>query len=145
DGSATLPSSRTFGNLVPGTYDVTEADTEGWDLTDVVCNDTDQGTTIEGATASIDLDPGQHITCTFVNSEPDIEIIKTAEDAEDGEVYVTEAFHNNVTYFYDVTNTGEVDLFDVTVWDDNGTPGDDSDDILVCEIDKLEVGETVTC
>ena len=35
---------------------------------------------------------------------------------------LTEAFEDNVTYTYEVTNTGTVDLFDVTVVDDNGTP-----------------------
>jgi uncharacterized repeat protein (TIGR01451 family) len=75
---------------------------------------------------------------------PAIQIIKTAGDAEDGEVFSTEP--GNVTYTYKVTNTGPLPLHDVTVTDDHGTPADTSDDIdVVCPKDTLAVAETMTC
>jgi uncharacterized repeat protein (TIGR01451 family) len=70
-----------------------------------------------------------------------IRIIKTAGTAADGQEFVTEP--GPVTYHYAVTNTGEVDLFNVTVVDDNGTPANTADDILIGTIDKLAVGQTV--
>lgn len=76
---------------------------------------------------------------------PAIAIVKTAGDAEDGEVYVTEAFPDNVTYTYEVTNTGEVDLLDLQVVDDNGTPDDATDDIDVCALESLAIGESAIC
>ncbi|MEO7663957.1 MAG: SpaA isopeptide-forming pilin-related protein, partial [Candidatus Limnocylindrales bacterium] len=76
---------------------------------------------------------------------PGIQIIKTAGDAADGEVYVAEAGTDNVVYHYSITNTGEIDLLNVDVVDDHGTPGDTSDDIAVCTIPSLEVGATETC
>jgi uncharacterized repeat protein (TIGR01451 family) len=76
---------------------------------------------------------------------PGISIVKTAGDAADGQTYVTEAFADNVTYHYSIKNTGELDLSNVTVVDDNGTPGNTADDILVCTIPSLAVGATATC
>lgn len=35
------------------------------------------------------------------------------------------------SYYYLVTNTGDTYLSDIDVWDDNGTPGDPGDDVLV--------------
>ncbi|HEU0235176.1 MAG TPA: hypothetical protein VFR14_01915, partial [Candidatus Limnocylindrales bacterium] len=144
DATATLPSQMTFGNLVPGSYAVTEGATAGWDLTNLVCNDTDGGTTIQGATATIDLDPGQHITCTFENSKPSIQIVKTAGTAADGAEFVTEP--GNVTYTYKVTNTGPITLLNVTVRDDNGTPAVTGDDFsATCPKTTLAAGEEMTC
>ena len=52
---------------------------------------------------------------------------------------------NSVNWAYDITNTGEVDLSNVTITDDNGTPGDPADDITVCTITTLSVGATRSC
>ena len=62
--------SETFDDLEPGTYDVLEVVPVGWNLTGIVCDDSDGGTSVSlaTATASIDLDPGQDITCTFNNA-----------------------------------------------------------------------------
>jgi uncharacterized repeat protein (TIGR01451 family) len=44
-----------------------------------------------------------------------------------------EAYYNGtvVTYSYEVTNTGDCDLYDVSLVDDNGTPGDITDDVPI--------------
>lgn len=54
--------SRTFGDLVPGTYDVAETVPGGWDLVSSACVDT---VGPNSDPASIDLDPGETVTCTF--------------------------------------------------------------------------------
>ena len=144
DANATLSNSNTTSNLVSGTYAVTEAATVGWDLTGLTCNDGDGGTTINGATATIDLDPGQNITCTFVNSKPSIQIVKTAGTAADGGEFVTEP--GNVTYHYVVTNTGPIALSGITVRDDNGTPANLADDFnATCPKTTLAAGESMEC
>jgi len=76
---------------------------------------------------------------------PGIAIVKTAGDAPDGGTYTTESFPDNVTYHYAIENTGELDLFNVTVVDDNGTPANTADDIDVCTIASLAVGASTTC
>jgi uncharacterized repeat protein (TIGR01451 family)/fimbrial isopeptide formation D2 family protein len=75
---------------------------------------------------------------------PDIEVIKTAGDAADGDVFAAEP--GPVTYTYVVTNTGPLDLVDVTVTDDAGTPIDPSDDFEAdCPQTTLAVDESMTC
>ena len=71
DADGTLQNSETFSSLVGGTYVVTEGSLSNWDLTNLVCNDADLGTTVDLATrtATIDLDYGQNLTCTFTNTK----------------------------------------------------------------------------
>ena len=62
--------SQTFASLVPGSYTVTEsAPPSGWDFTSLVCVDPDGGTTVVGQTATIDLDAGETVTCTYTNTK----------------------------------------------------------------------------
>ncbi len=65
------PNSTTFTDLLPGSYNITENVTTGWNLTDITCTDPDGQTvvSIATATASIDLDSGESITCTFTNTQ----------------------------------------------------------------------------
>ena len=49
-----------------------------------------------------------------------------------------------VTYTYQLTNTGNVTLTGVTLVDDNGTPGDSGDDIILCANVTLAAKETAT-
>jgi|GEM_PF-2483211 len=75
---------------------------------------------------------------------PDIELIKTAGDAADGDVLSTTT--GDVTYSYEVTNSGPLTLFDVTVTDDAGTPGDTGDDFEAdCPRTTLAPDESMTC
>ncbi len=71
--SLTGGQSNTFPNPGPGTYAVTESLPAGWHLTQVTCVDPDGGSTFNLATstASIDLDAGEHVTCTFLNQSDD--------------------------------------------------------------------------
>ena len=53
-------ASTSFDQLVPGTYDITETVPAGWDLV-ASCDDGSDP-------ASIGLDPGETVTCTFTNT-----------------------------------------------------------------------------
>ncbi len=70
DGASSLPSSRTFADLEAGTYEVKETKVEGWELTKIACTDPDDGTDVDvgDGTATVDLDAGEDVVCTFTNS-----------------------------------------------------------------------------
>jgi len=60
-------TSRTFSNLVPGPYDVTEGIAPaGWELDSILC---DQPHTVTGAKVSLTLGYGDAAECTFVNGQ----------------------------------------------------------------------------
>jgi hypothetical protein len=77
DADPTLPSWRTFFNLIPGSYMVTGTAPTGWSFSGITCVDPDGGTTINvsAGQATIDLDLGEAITCTYasdcINSDTD--------------------------------------------------------------------------
>ena len=63
---------------------------------------------------------------------PDISIVKTAGDAPDGDVLEVQPGDQVIFHFhYEVCKTGETNLTNGEVTDDNGTPGDMSDDVTV--------------
>jgi len=72
DTDGTLPNTHSFNNLVPGSYSVTEGGLLflNWSLTGLTCTDPDGGSTTDlvFATATIDLDAGESIICTFTNT-----------------------------------------------------------------------------
>lgn len=72
-----------------------------------------------------------------VGGAPDISLTKTADPT-------TVEWGDEVTYTYTVTNTGSVDLHDVTVTDDNGTPDQPGDDFVVGTVALLAPGEVAT-
>ena len=64
------PNSQTFTGVLPGTYAVIELIPEDWTLTAITCVDPDGETTVDlaAATAFIDLDEAEDLTCTFRNA-----------------------------------------------------------------------------
>ncbi len=62
-----------------------------------------------------------------------LELVKTAGTAGPGEPYVT-GLGVPVTFYYRVSNTGEVALEETEIFDDNGTPEEPGDDYLVGRI-----------
>jgi len=78
---AAAPNEQT---LTPGTYSVAETAVAGWDLTSSTCVSSIQDTETP---ASIELDAGETVTCTFTNTQQGshIIIIKDAQpnDAQD--------------------------------------------------------------
>src|SRR5215216_2313639 len=69
DGDPALPSSRSFtfaaANL--GAKTVTESGVAGWTLTDITCTGDDNASDA-GSTATLDVDAGEAIVCTFTNA-----------------------------------------------------------------------------
>ena len=60
DGISGHSNIKTFNNLLPGTYSVTENSTTDWDLSGVTCSD-------DSDNSAINLSAGENITCTFTN------------------------------------------------------------------------------
>ena len=62
-------TSPDYANLVPGAYTVTEADptADGWRLVGVLCSGEDYADPVTNP-ATITLDPGEEVTCTFTNA-----------------------------------------------------------------------------
>jgi plastocyanin len=78
--------SQTFTNVVPNTYSVTEAALAGFDLvasgdgytTGCVDATTNSSITLATGVASINLAPGESVTCTFVNRQrATVSLLKT--------------------------------------------------------------------
>ena len=66
------------GWLVPGQYSVSEIVPTGWELTDIVCNDNNSGSSAAaGNTANINLDANETVTCTFTNTQRPVTIVAT--------------------------------------------------------------------
>ena len=90
DADPTLPNTRTFNNLAPGPYTVTEAGLPiaGWDLTNLVCvgGGANTSTTLATGLSTIGLDAGENVTCTYTNTKRGhIIVVKDAvpNDAQD--------------------------------------------------------------
>jgi hypothetical protein len=140
DADPALSNSMVFPNLVPNTvYTVTEAQVAGWQQS-AACNNTDQDTTASGRVATIDLDPGEDITCTFTNTAlaGAISLDKTVNP---GTIHAG----GTVTYTYKVTNTGSEVLHAVAITDDKCSPvtgptGDNGNGVL-----DLQETWTYTC
>ncbi|MGH2697472.1 MAG: prealbumin-like fold domain-containing protein [Actinomycetota bacterium] len=81
DSDPTLSNQRVYTDLLPGTYSVSEnADPAGWQLTDIACVGGGPNTSDAGRTATIGLDPGENVVCTFTNTEEgSITIVKDAQ------------------------------------------------------------------
>lgn len=111
----TLTDGGTQGSafLSPGNYSATETVPEGWVLDSIGCDDTNSSGDEGTGTASIVLDAGETVTCTFNNRklDPGIEIVKT--DSTDP---VAEGGLLDYTLTY--SNTGELELTGVTITDD---------------------------
>ncbi len=54
-----------FNNLPKGSYEVTEASSPGWKLTEIVCDDQK----LDSTTALISLSAGENAECTFTNTK----------------------------------------------------------------------------
>jgi hypothetical protein len=68
DSDAALSNTKTFPNLVAGSYTITEGDVPGWSLTGLTC---DTGGTPNLATRTVDitLTTNQNVVCTYSNTK----------------------------------------------------------------------------
>ncbi|HSL44287.1 MAG TPA: hypothetical protein VK897_12695, partial [Anaerolineales bacterium] len=101
--TASNTASATFSNLdVDLTYDVAETVPTGWDLTSATCN---SGETIE----SIDLDPGETVTCTFTNTKRGVIVITKEAIPDDAQDFQFTATENTDTTIPDFTLDDDAD------------------------------------
>ncbi|HUR81840.1 MAG TPA: IPTL-CTERM sorting domain-containing protein [Thermoanaerobaculia bacterium] len=59
--------TRTFNTVSPGTYTISEAPMSGWTVGDVSCDDANSAADEATATATINVEAGETVTCTFRN------------------------------------------------------------------------------
>ena len=99
--------SRTFENLTPGNYTVTEVGENGWVLQSVVCSDQTQAS--EGS-VTVNLDYNETVTCTFNNMKlGKIEGYKFNDKNADGDKDTFEARLNGWRMFIDENDNGTYD------------------------------------
>jgi len=102
--------SQTFANIDPGAKSVTEAaPPAGWVFSGLVCVDPDSGTTVSSQTATIDLDPGETVTCTYTNTKQGTVIIEKT------------CVGGNDTFAYTGTGTGIPANFNITCVSGSGS------------------------
>jgi hypothetical protein len=126
------------GGLQPGSYGFDEVVPEGWSLDSVDCGgpETDAVRAFDTETSAtgvvVGLAAGQNVVCTFRNTAlpSAISIVKTANPTETKP-------GNTVTYTYEVTNTGETTLHDITLVDDKLGP-------ITLDTTTLAPGESTT-
>src|SRR5215204_957678 len=130
--------SKTFEtNVKPGTKTVTETALAGWQFKTLTCTDPDHGTTVVGATATIDVDPGETVTCTYTNEKqtPALSIVKTSSTQS------YDSVGDVITYTIVATNTGNTTLAAVTITDANAVLGT----CTPANGTSLAPGATLTC
>ena len=165
DSDGTLTNAQMFSNVVPGSYTVTETAVPGF-LQSVSCTDPDTGTTTTSNSATIDLDAGETVTCTFVNTQQGtLTIIKDSvpnaaqdfaftatggvtpasfslDDDADATLSTTQTFSNVNPGSYTVTETA-VPGFDTTIsCSDPDTGTTTAGNTATIDFDA---GETITC
>ena len=65
---------------------MTESATSGWDLTDLVCTGggADSSTSLANRTATLDIDAGETVVCTFTNTKhASLKVVKVTDPASD--------------------------------------------------------------
>jgi plastocyanin len=72
--------SITVNNLAPGTYHSTEVVPSGWQLGSISCDDSNSSGDTSTATATFHVEPGETVTCTFVDRRPATIIVKKVTD-----------------------------------------------------------------
>ena len=78
DADATLSNTQVFtvSGAGFGSKSITESAVAGWSNTSLVCSEG----TVDGSTATLDVDPGDDITCTYVNKRAaKLTIVKDAQ------------------------------------------------------------------
>ena len=116
-GAFTLPAGggqQLFENVAPGVYNVIENIKPLWHVASIVCNDPDGETVVDpiAGSASIDLDPNEDITCTFVNA-PGRPAIALEKQASAEVIYANQV----VTYTFLAGNAGQVPLQNIRIDD----------------------------
>jgi uncharacterized repeat protein (TIGR01451 family) len=103
--------SQNFSNVTVGTKSVTESSLPaGWNFVMLTCSDPDNGTTVSGQMANIDLDGGETVTCTYTNQAlPIVTATKEAVNYKTGSLTDFKA-GDIIRYIVVITNTGSATL-----------------------------------
>ena len=124
DADAARSNTASFANLVPGSHAVTEQAVAGWALASVTCIDTNTLTDVPTATATVVVDPGDNITCTFVNvAAPGTITVNKTTRGGDG------------TFGYTLAGAGDIVVPSITTASGTGT---------TVPVSGLQPGETYT-
>jgi len=103
-------SSTTFSGITKfGTYTVTEGAVTGWTLTGLTCDEdktTDSTTNVSTRTATIGLQEGENVTCTFTNTKQKVTPTVVTEIHEDGGHTATTSVDAGSTVHDKVTVSG---------------------------------------
>ncbi len=170
----TLPDNRTFNNLKPGSYSITEGAVGGWGLVGLTCTEdgTNNSSGDTGArTANINLEPGETVNCVFTNSQLSTIIIEKVsiptndpqdfdftatgpspianfqldDDSTDGALPDNRTFNNLTPGSYTIQE-GAVTGWDLTTLTCNDPTGNSSGDTGTRTATiNVAAGETVSC
>ncbi|HWO70281.1 MAG TPA: hypothetical protein VNP94_05945 [Actinomycetota bacterium] len=137
DADPTLPNSRTFSNLQPGSYSVSEGAVSGWSFSGASCTVQGEGGSTwgtSGSEATIELATGDHVTCTFTNVKAttppppspspsptpspqppaiSVDLVKVNDADQDGRFTDDETANQqgqDVTFRVTITNTSSVNV-----------------------------------
>ena len=92
-------------SVAPGSYTSTETVPDGWDLTDITCDDGDSSGDTATGEASFEVDPGEDVTCVFTNTKrATVEVNKR----ESGALPAAGAFEFQIRSGASVTENGTV-------------------------------------
>jgi len=100
-----LSNTKTFANLAPGSYSVTEdffnpVPVTGWDLTGIVCLPAGSAAVdLANRAFTVDLTAGDNVTCTFTN-------VKAPKAADLAITKTSVVSGQDITYTITVTNLG---------------------------------------
>ena len=137
DADATLPNTQTYADIPAGTYSATELGSTGF-FASLSCTDPDNSTSTAARTATIDLDPGETVTCTFTNIEPlDLEKATSGQDADTPPGPVL-GIGVDVNWTYVVTNVADTTITEIVL-------SDDQLGVIACPATVLGPFASMTC
>jgi hypothetical protein len=155
--------SKTFSNVTPGSYTVSENDpTPSFDLTNLVCDDANSTESIATRTATINVEAGETVTCTFTNTQRGSIIIEKETDPQGATGSFTFVQNVDASGNFNLSDDGSKTFSNVvpggySVSENDPKPGFDLTN-LVCDdanstesvatrtaTINVEAGETVTC
>lgn len=103
----------TVSDLSPGTYTSTEVVPSPWEISSIVCDDSDSSGNVNTATATFELQGGETVTCVFTNSEIPCTVPDTTLDLSGNVVSGTQEFEACDSILagpFTVTSTGNATL-----------------------------------
>ncbi|WKE65662.1 hypothetical protein PVT67_18690 [Gallaecimonas kandeliae] len=161
DTTSLNPNSITFNNVTAGVYSVTEDDPllKGYDLIDLQCDDPKGGVNnvptsvdLNNRVATISVDDGETVTCTFTNRKRGkIIIVKDADPTDTGQSFeFASSYQANFFLMHGQSNEsgwlvpGSYNVSELTPdgWDLSGAECDDGSPVSNIDLNN---GEVVTC